>query len=263
MEPFYHDTTKQLLFIHHWMKKYNVIGGFTTKFGGQSQSDYYSNNLGLHVGDNHDDVLENRRSLAKKINVPIENWVMAEQTHGVNVERVSKKDRGKGIITLSDTIRDTDGFIITENDLLPCLLFADCVPLFFLAGNNAAAIAHAGWRGTVGNIAAETINNFTKLGFSIDQIEIVIGPSICQKCYQVSQEVIQHVPLKYNEVYRLENSHYYLDLKQLNYLQLLDTGIPGSNIHVTKYCTAHDDLFFSHRRDDQKTGRMLGFIGLM
>ncbi|SER04304.1 conserved hypothetical protein [Gracilibacillus ureilyticus] len=263
MDPFSYDTAKNILFIDRWMEKNNVIAGFTTKFGGQSEGDYASNNLGLHVGDQSTDVIGNRKRLAEQINIPLNKWVFTEQTHGFNVKQIWKKDGGKGSHSMSDSITDTDGLITTDKEILSVLLFADCVPLFFLVKSEAAAISHAGWRGTVGNIANETVQAFKHLGYKADQLEVVIGPSICGDCYEVSQEVIGHIPQRYKEVYQLRNSHYYLNLKDLNYLQLVDAGVKKENILVTSYCTAHDELFFSHRRDKQKTGRMLGFIGLM
>ena len=39
-------------------------------------------------------------------------------------------------------------------------------------------------------------------------------------------------------------------------------GIPKSQIEVSTYCTSCDDeLFFSHRRDNGQTGRLMSFIG--
>ncbi|KAB8138664.1 peptidoglycan editing factor PgeF [Gracilibacillus oryzae] len=261
MEPFSYDTTKQILFLDQWMKNHQIVAGFTTKFDGDSKGDYDSNNLGLHVGDNASDVIQNRERLANKIDFPLKNWVFAEQTHGPNIKHVSMRDSGKGSRSLSDSISDTDGLWTKDKGIMLALLFADCVPLYFLSDSGSVAISHAGWRGTVHNIAGKTVNHFIQSGIAAEQLEVAIGPSICPGCYQVSKEVIEQIPQRYNQVYRREQAHYYLDLKQLNYLQLVDAGITPANIYLTNYCTFHDELFFSHRRDQQKTGRMLGFIG--
>jgi len=60
----------------------------------------------------------------------------------------------------------------------------------------------------------------------------------------------------------LPNGKYSLDLKEANKQLLIQAGIPKENIYVTTYCTScNPNTFFSHRRDEGKTGRMMSFIG--
>lgn len=260
-EPFFLGKNNNILYIDHWRQKFNILAGFSTRNGGVSESPYNSFNFGFHVDDNPAYVLRNREILAKELNVPLNSWVLADQIHGNNVEVVDDSDCGKGSYKLNDAIRNTDGLITNKPNILIAALFADCVPLFFLAKKNLTfAISHAGWKGTVGNIAAKTIQAFQNQSIPLEEIEVVIGPSICGQCYEVSEQVIKHVPDTYSSVYSRLDSSYFLNLKELNYAQLIEAGIQSSNIYVSKYCTAHDSQFFSHRRDDNKTGRMIGFI---
>src|SRR5699024_383787 len=93
---------------------------------------------------------------------------------------------------------------------------------------------------------------------------VVIGPAISQKNYEVDEQVIDHVDQSLQErtVIQKENDRFLLDLKQLNVEILLQCGVIRSNIEVSNYCTYTDkEMFFSHRRDAGKTGRMLAFIG--
>ncbi|XNQ36028.1 polyphenol oxidase family protein [Bacillus sp. 1P10SD] len=127
--------------------------------------------------------------------------------------------------------------------------------------------AHAGWKGTVGKIAKEMITAWEKEGIKPEQIFVAIGPSICEKCYIVDERIIKLVEntldgsrsLPYNLV---SEGQFSLDLREVNRQILLASGVPDRNILLTRYCTScNQEEFFSHRRDQGKTGRMLSFIG--
>src|SRR5690625_3200993 len=108
------------------------------------------------------------------------------------------------------------------------------------------------------------VDTLTSLGVNINHLLVGIGPCISEEKYEVDVNVIDHIDIndQENTVTALENSRYLLDLKQLNVEILLQSGILRHNIHITNYCTyTHADLFYSHRRDGGRTGRMLGYIG--
>src|SRR5699024_3819203 len=108
----------------------------------------------------------------------------------------------------------------------------------------------------------DTIFHFTWYG--CERFKVAIGPSIGKDQYEVDENVISHIDhnFKAKTVTQLNDHHYLLDLKQLNKEILLQNDVLASNIEITSYCTmTHQELFFSHRRDNGKTGRMLGFIG--
>ncbi|WP_163536729.1 peptidoglycan editing factor PgeF [Gracilibacillus sp. YIM 98692] len=265
MEPFYYKADKGILTIDRWEREnHNVIAGFTSRHGGESQAPYNTFNLGYHVEDDRQAVEGNRSKLADKIQVPLNQWVMAEQVHGNRVQVVTKSECGKGIYTLEDAVGQTDGLITNEPEVLCTGLFADCVPLFFYSKKaQIVGLSHAGWRGTVGNIAQQTIQQLTKNGVPLHDLEVVIGPSICMDCYRVDDNVIRHIPEAFQDTYeQVKKDQYDLDLKRLNQYYLIKAGVPAANIYKTSYCTAHDSLFFSHRKEKGKTGRMLGFIGI-
>ncbi len=262
MNPFFYDKDKEILFIDSWIKEEEIIAGFTTKYGGYSKGAYASNNQGLHVGDSKNDVVRNRELLAKNCGTSLQQWIFAEQIHDSNIHIVTEQDGGRGAKSLHDVIADIDGLITIKNNKIAALMFADCVPIFMYSKiDKVAAILHAGWKGSVKEIAKQAIKQLDELGVSLKNLEIVIGPAICKTCYEVSEEVINQIPKKHMECYEIIDNAYHLDLKQLNYLQLKDSGIDSSQIVVSNYCTVESDLFFSHRGDNGKTGRMLGFIG--
>ncbi|WP_284140891.1 MULTISPECIES: peptidoglycan editing factor PgeF [unclassified Virgibacillus] len=263
-EPF--NLDENIFVIKKWQESNpNLRVGFTTRRGGVSEEPYNHFNFGLHVDDLHENVIENRNLLAQKLHFAVENWVCAEQVHGVEIKIVDDEDKGKGASSMSTSIKGTDGIITNKPGILCTAFFADCVPLFFYDPETGyVGIAHAGWKGTVKGIAAEMVHALIALGVSVNQLQVAIGPSISQQFYEVDDYVMKQIPKQHVDktVTYLENGRYMIDLKQLNVEILLQNGILRHNIERTNLCTFRDEeLFFSHRRDNGKTGRMLGYIG--
>ena len=152
---------------------------------------------------------------------------------------------------------DTDGLILTKNDIAVFLNFADCTPLIFYdEKQNIGAVSHAGWRGTaqkIGVITAQRLIN--EFGSNPKDICVLIGPAICGDCYEVGANV-------YNKI--MNNPHpnplpegegkFKVDLKEINAKQLADIGI--EKIDICPYCTCcHNEYFFSHRKENGTTLR--------
>ncbi|MCM2533489.1 peptidoglycan editing factor PgeF [Neobacillus pocheonensis] len=268
MEPFVLQNQTYFL-IESWIKQHpGLIAGITTKNGGNSKGCFENLNLGFHVGDTQVDVCSNRTKVAELIQFPLNNWVGAEQTHDIFIKKVTKADCGRGSDSYDHSFKGTDGFYTNEKDILLTLCFADCVPLFFIAPDkHMIGAAHAGWKGTVHGIARKMIEAWGSEGINPKQIFIAIGPSICQKCYIVDDYVINIVQNTLEDIDKkpynlISDGQYSLNLKEVNRLLLLRAGVPAQNILMTDYCSSCDHKeFFSHRRDQGRTGRMLSFIG--
>lgn len=268
MEPFVLKT-KEYFSLKEWEVDFpKLVAGFTTKNGGFSQDGFSTLNFGLHVGDSVDNVCQNKQKLSDLIQIETKNWVGAEQTHGINIEKITRAERGRGTSLYSDSIRDTDGFYTSEKGILLTLCYADCVPIYFLDKvSKTIGVAHAGWKGTVHGIVKEMVQKWTSEGIHPKDILVAIGPSICENCYIVDdfvidfvQKILEDVEKKtYNQI---KEGQYQLNLKELNKLLLVQSGVLESNISVTDYCSScHNTEFFSHRRDNGNTGRMMSFIG--
>ncbi|GAY76493.1 peptidoglycan editing factor PgeF [Sporolactobacillus inulinus] len=250
-------------------KSHELYAGFTLRSGGTSQGAFHSMNLGLHVGDHPEHVVANRRIIAGKTGFPLEQWVCAEQVHGIEIAQVDAASAGSGAQALDTVIPGVDGLFTTEPDLLLALCFADCVPIFYYAKDpDVIGIMHAGWRGTVAGAAAQMIEQICRaVSIKPDALHVVIGPSIGAD-YEVDQQVVDKVKklrksLWTPSVRDCGNGHYLLNLKLLNRSILAESGIPERQIQMTGYSTyAHPSLFFSYRHDLGKTGRMMGYIGM-
>lgn len=268
-EPF-RLINNSYLTIPNWQnEKTNLIVGFTTKKGGVSRGDFSSLNLGLHVKDDEWLVQQNKQYLSSLLSFSTTKWVGCNQVHDKKIVKIDKRHAGLGVMDEKSAIQETDGMYTKEKDLLLTLCFADCVPIYFYS-HNIVGIAHAGWQGTVKQIGPEMINKWKQEeGIDPANIKVAIGPSISSECYIVDDNVINKVrPLVHNdERQRVFNEisldQYSLDLKELNKLLLIRAGVKEENILISNYCTSNNhDLFFSHRRDNGKTGRMISFIGM-
>jgi polyphenol oxidase len=269
MSDIFQQAGKELLLLRPSYPFSEVTAGFTTKHGGMSSGAFATFNLGLHVGDDRAVVVHNRQRLADLLQFPLEQWICCEQIHDARIEKVTAGQNGRGAADYSSAIAGADGLYTNEAGVLLALCFADCVPLYFMAPKHGMiGLAHAGWKGTVKNIAGKMVRLWQEREhIPLADIYVAIGPSIGACCYVVDDRVIVHVdrvlqgeqPLVYRQV---SPGQYALDLKALNQMLLMKAGIRKDHIYVSSYCTScADHLFFSHRRDQGKTGRMMAFIG--
>ena len=244
-------------------KRKNIRHFISTRLGGYSNSPYNSLNLALHVGDDPDKVLKNRKRLAQAIGIPLDQFTVAKQIHSGTVTVISEAMRGKGSTNQEDAVEATDAMVTNVPGICLIILVADCVPmLFFDPARNVIAAAHAGWRGTLQSIALHTVRAMEKdFGCSSHDILVGMGPSIGPCCYEVGPEVIAEVKavLSSRQEYirhESKNGKCYLDLRKANRDQLVRAGIRRENIETANQCTSHNaHMFFSYRHQHGETGR--------
>lgn len=270
-EPF--KLQESVMFIEPWNSlNPNIIAGISTRNGGFSKEPFHTLNLGLHVNDTREDVIQNREQLSRMIGAPLHTWICAEQIHGDKIVKVSNADRGKGSTQMDTAIKGVDGLYTRDPNTFLFSAYADCVPLYFFAeaAESLIGVAHAGWRGTVANIGGKMIKKWiSDENIPVDDIKVCIGPSIGKCCYVVDDYVIEQMTngmdgTLSNRIYeKISHGQYRLDLKAANYEMIRKSGVLPDHIEISNYCTScHSDLFFSHRKGQGKTGRMLSFIGL-
>lgn len=258
-----------MLYFHNIENTGIVRHGFTTRLGGVSKGIYAQLNLSFTRGDRHEDVEENFRRTAQALNVEYENFVFTDQTHTANVRRITRKDAGKGLVRERD-YQDVDGLVTNEPGLVLSTFFADCVPLYFVDPvNRAIGMSHSGWRGTVRRMGKQTAQVMAReFGSRPEDLICAVGPSICQDCYEVSEDVAEAFQKEFPEhkekiLISKGNGKYQLDLWKANEIVLLEAGIRPEHLEVTDICTCcNPRLLFSHRASHGKRGNLGAFLCL-
>ena len=248
-----------------------VKHGFSTRKGGVSTGIFSSMNLNFKRGDDPDAVLENYRRMAAALNMRVEDMVLSDQTHTTNVRVITEEDRGKGILRPQD-YSDVDGMITNVPGIVLVTSYADCVPLYFVDPvRKAIGLSHSGWKGTVGHIGQMTVEKMHEVyGSEPKDIVAAIGPSICQSCYEVSDDVAEAFRANFTADEAADilldkgNGKYQLDLWKANWYVLTDAGILPEHLSVTDLCTAcHPDLLWSHRKTNGQRGGLSAFLSLI
>lgn len=245
-----------------------IIHGFSSRLGGVSEGCLSSMNLSFSRGDEPERVRENFRRIAESIGFSEKDLVFSMQTHTANVRRVGREDCGRGLERPVGYC-DVDGLVTNEPGVVLATFYADCVPLFFVDPvHHCIGLSHSGWRGTVGKIGKATVETMAReFGSKPGDLLAAVGPSICQECYEVSEEVIGLFRENFAEelwpklFYRKDNGHYQLNLWEANRLIFQEAGILPQHITVTDICTAcNPELLFSHRASGGKRGNLAGFL---
>lgn len=255
-------TLQQIPFIKH---------GFSTRLGGVSKEHLASLNLSFIRNDEPEHVYMNYQRICDAIGIKIESLVFSDQVHDTKIHRVTKKDL-TGNSFEKQGLKGIDGLVTDEPGVTLVTSYADCVPLFFVdTKERAIGLSHSGWRGTVGRIGAKTVQTMkNEFGTNPENLIAVIGPSICQECYEVSKDVAlqfesEFLPEQIDSVLiKKENGKYQLDLWRANQIILAEAGIPQENISVAGICTCcNNGLLFSHRASQGMRGNLNGFLQIV
>jgi polyphenol oxidase len=239
---------------------YGVTHGFFMRHGGCSPYPWKSLNMATSVGDSRENVIENRIRIAESLQINPNNYFDLWQVHSNNVV-ITDKPRPSNVKHIQ-----ADAIITREKQVVLLMLFADCVPIMlFDPDKKVIAISHAGWKGTINGVVAETIKSMTKkFNCVTDNIIGVIGPSICADHYQVGDEVIEQVKTVFNpedNVISSKDGRSFLDLPAANRKTMEKCGM--KIIETLNICTAcNTDDWFSHREENGKTGRFAVVITL-
>lgn len=221
---------------------------FTNSRGGVSEAPFARLNLGRHVGDDDRHVLHNRELVAQKLGVDAIAWM--SQVHGNHVATLTSRSQLEGWGP------EADAMVTTLPDVALAVMVADCTPVL-LSDENAGVVgvAHAGRPGMLAGVVPAAIDAMRELGAR--QIEAVLGPSVCGRCYEVPRDMrddaMQTVPVC-GGVTRAGTPS--IDVATGVASQLADAGVPFTWVPG---CTMEDDSLFSYRRDG-KTGRFAGLI---
>jgi YfiH family protein len=210
-----------------------AVAAFSTRLGGVSDPPFDSLNLGLLTDDAQEAVDENRRRLAAAFGFEPERVVFARQVHGTR------------LIEQPAEFAEADGHVLREPGTAALVFTADCLPVA-VAGPKGVAMLHAGWRGLAGGILAAGVE-------AVEATSAAIGPGIGPCCYEVGDEVLD----AFSGLGEGIADGRMLDLPEVARRQLAAAGV--EEVESAGLCTSCEaELFFSHRRDEGRTGRQAG-----
>lgn len=246
-----------------------VNHAFSTRLGGVSSGEFTSMNMSFNRGDSDECVTENYRRLCAAIGTDYNNLVASAQDHNTYVRRVTSKDKGIGIYRPRD-MESVDGLITNEKGVALVTYFADCTPVLFVdTKNRAVGACHAGWRGTVGEIARITVERMREeFGTEPRDIKATIGPAISKCCYEVDEPVADRFRVLSLDtekfVFPKGEGKYMIDLLETNRQILISAGVREESITLSDICTrCSSDLVWSHRATQGKRGGMCAIIEIV
>jgi YfiH family protein len=214
--------------------------------------------MGLTGAADPDAVIRRRRQLAEQVGFDLDRALMTVQEHGATVATFhrARPEGGQCVFSTDALATDVPGQAIVT-------YHADCFPLLFVdTSRGVVAGAHAGWRGTLTGVATKTAQSLqTAYGSWPGQLDVLIGPGICGRCYQVGDDVGQQFAARYGRADRYlatGQGDVRLDLEALLRLQLEDAGIAPERIKGAGWCTREEDRWFSHRGG--RAGRFLSVV---
>lgn len=172
------------------------------------------------------------QQLLKEENLGGYSLVTCEQVHGNNIARVDH-------LLDESPIADADGLFTLQRGLTLGIYLADCAPVWIVTRDGkAGALLHSGKKGTELEIVPKGIAMLSELqGVNPKDLVVVIGPCIRPPCYEV-------------------------DFAAEIRTQAERAGVVS--IHDHRICTAcHPDLYYSYRKEQGLTGRMLATLTLL
>jgi YfiH family protein len=242
-----------------WPFPKGVNALLSNRSGGVSQKPYDSFNLGDHVGDRAEDVLQNRAIFAKGLpSEPI--WL--QQTHSIVVSTPESRS-----LTPFFPI-PADASVTNIPDEVLVIMTADCLPVLLAnSKGNTIGAAHAGWRGLCAGVLENTVAELLNLSEDKNPADLIawLGPAIGPDAFEVGEDVVNsfntsNFPTSSKAFRPIANKpgKYLANIYQLAKGRLEACGVKA--IYGGQYCTVKDrEEFFSYRRDGQ-TGRFASAI---
>ena len=202
------------------------------------------------------------KDMAKIIGVEEEKIFRAKQVHGTDIMIITDQN-------LKDVSnKEKDGFITNSKGVALATYHADCVPIYFFdTKKNVIGLAHGGWKGTLNNISKSIVDGMiNEFRSRPEDIIVGIGPSIGVCCYEIGLDLVNLFSEKFPKIKNIiveKDGKTYLDLWEVNRINLLNLGIKENNIYHSNFCTSCNvDKLYSYRKEKGTKNRMIASIKL-
>ena len=186
--------------------------------------------------------------------------VIMHQVHSAVVHRLAAAPPAK----LSG-----DGLVTEVPGLLLVVRTADCLPVLLVdETRRLVGAVHCGWRSTLERILDRAVETFrVSFGSRPSELWAACGPCIGPDCYEVGPEVRRQFvsagfPASLFRASRTSAEKSLFDLRRANAEMLRANGLRGDRVLTFDACTHCGPGFLSYRRDRDKEGRMVSFIGI-
>ncbi|MBK9927263.1 MAG: peptidoglycan editing factor PgeF [Anaerolineales bacterium] len=232
-----------------------------TRHGGKSLGPWSSLNVGGMLGDVIESVRENRRLSFNALEREPDSIFDVWQVHGTDVIFADAPRN------MDEPYRQADILLTDRLEVTLFMRFADCVPILFHDPiKNVIGVSHAGWQGTVRDVAGATVRAMTeRYGSLPSDVVACIGPSIGPDHYEVGENVFSQATQLFGKdsdlVLQPHGEKIHFDLWKANQYLLERAGV--KQVELAGICTAcHTEDWFSHRAEKGKTGRFGALISL-
>lgn len=250
-----------------------LANGTSTRIGGVSTGHTASMNFCLNEFDTAENVARNRETFFEAVGIDPESVVNSRQVHKTDIAVVDAAMMAMPPEQRAALNGDIDG--LTTNvagATLACYSADCCIVTVADLVNKAVGVVHAGWRGTVGKIAAKLLDVMAeRYGTDPADVACSIAPSICRDCFEVGPDVVEAAREAFDEraceaifaAHGNGDGKYQFDLWEANAQVLMGAGVPRESIEKPNLCTCcNPDLFFSHRASHGKRGTIMTFVGI-
>jgi hypothetical protein len=223
-------------------------------------------NMSPQRGPQREWAVQRRQRLCAQLGLPFERLTAADQVHSPHVLRIRECDIGSGREGAGTAMKFVDG-LICDFPNVPVMQFsADCPLILAIEPDRRVfGTAHASWRGTVTQIAAELVR-MMRVEFGVDpaRLRVAICPCAGAEEYEVGEDVYRIAQARLGDVKRfftVTQGRRFFDMRLANASQLIASGVAAENILSAGASTMSDERFYSHRRDGAETGRFALIAG--
>tara|TARA_B100000686_G_C16487356_1_gene810313 strand:- start:192 stop:884 length:693 start_codon:yes stop_codon:yes gene_type:complete len=195
--------------------------------------------------------LSNTKNFAKVSGFNFDNLIIPSQIHSDNIE----------IINEPGLVQNCDGVFSCNIRLICSIKVADCMPIYFVHKSYPIfGLVHVGWKGLSKKILSAVGSKLLNNNWQLSEFEILIGPSIQQCCFEVDENIIDKFEVDF--FIKNTNGKFSVSLQLSAKKELLQIGFNGKNIMIDNQCSCcNKQKFYSHRRDNKNTGRMIALLG--
>ncbi|MCX5690206.1 MAG: peptidoglycan editing factor PgeF [Planctomycetota bacterium] len=247
----------------------SIPPAFSARRGGVSTGTFDSLNFGNPgelEGPRRDppaSIAANFASVLEKLGVQRREVVQVHQVHGDQVHTV-RPGLPSHPAPAGDTTK-ADALVTDDPTRVIAVRVADCTPVLLTSADGRIVSAvHAGWRGVVAGISLRALEAMEALGADRGGVLAAIGPCISIHHFEIGPEVIAQFRTAFGSdtphVRETAGGKGHADMQGALAQQLRHAGV--RSIDLVERCTVGEpESFFSHRRDQGLTGRMIGLIG--